>query len=107
MTGPWFTMVLIKYILFALSLMNYMPSHSGENLLEKFLKTIEQIQDEIAEKMGVPLQPLNAHSNRKLDMTVMTFPILVCVLKTSSKYWINLMFLCDLYKTQRILEYAA
>ena len=86
---------------------NRPPVHPGEILIEEFLapKGISQI--ELARKMGVPVQRVNALINGKRDMSAETAILLARALKTSSEFWMNLQVACDLYEAQRLLDHAA
>ncbi len=86
---------------------NRRPSHTGEILLELYLKPMGMSQLELARRMGVPIQRVNTLVNGKRDMSPETAILLSRVLKTTSQYWMNLQMNCDLYDTQKRLDHAA
>jgi addiction module HigA family antidote len=86
---------------------NRKPTHPGEILLEEFLKPMELSQLELARRMGVPVQRVNALINGKRGMKAETAILLSKVFKTSSEFWMNLQVACDLYQAQRSRENAA
>ena len=73
---------------------NRKPTHSGEILLEEFLKPTSMSQVELVRKMRIPIQRINTLINGKRDMTAETAVLLSRALKTSSEFWMNLQFVC-------------
>ncbi len=83
------------------------PTHPGEILWEEFLMPKEMTQQELAGKMGVPLQRINALINGKRRITSETALLLSRILKTSPEFWMNLQATYDLWNAQRSLNRAA
>lgn len=86
---------------------NRKPTHPGAVLLKEFLEPMEMSQTDLARRMGVPVQRVNALINGKRDMTAETAILLSRVLKTSSEFWMNLQVTRDLYLASRRLTSAA
>ncbi len=79
------------------------PTHTGEILLEEFLKPKKMTQVELAAKMGIPLNRLNELIRGKRGMTADTALRLAKMLKTTPEFWMNLQMACDLYEARRAM----
>jgi addiction module HigA family antidote len=78
------------------------PSTSpGEILREEFLNPLEMTQQELAEKMGVPVQRVNLLINGRRDITADTAILLAKVLKTIPQFWMALQAQKDLWDAQQ------
>ena len=65
------------------------PSHPGEILRHEFLIPKKMAQVELAQKMGVSVQGVNALVNRKRSMTANMAILLSRVLGTTPEYWMS------------------
>jgi len=74
------------------------PVHPGEVLVEEFLKPFEISQVELAERLGVTFQRVNAIANGRRSITPDTALRLSKVFGTSAAFWLNLQQALDLYE---------
>jgi len=74
------------------------PVHPGEVLVEEFLKPFEISQVELAERLGVTFQRVNAIANGRRSITPDTALRLSKVFGTSAAFWLNLQQGLDLYE---------
>jgi addiction module HigA family antidote len=76
------------------------PTTPGEILLEEFLKPRKMTQGDFAQKLGVPIQRINAIVNGRRAVTAETALLLAKELKTSPEFWMNLQVKVDLWKAR-------
>lgn len=86
---------------------NRKPTHPGEILWEEFLEPKKMTQQELAKKMGVPVQRVNTLINGKRGITPETALLLSRILKTTPQFWMNLQANCDLYIAEQELNKRA
>jgi len=67
-------------------------------LVEEFLKPFEISQVELAERLGVTFQRVNAIANGRRSITPDTALRLSKVFGTSAAFWLNLQQALDLYE---------
>ena len=79
---------------------NRKPTHPGEILWEEFLKPKKMTQQELAEKMEVPVQRVNTLVNGKRGITPETAILLSRILGTTPEFWMSLQSHYDLYFAQ-------
>src|SRR5688500_3115007 len=79
---------------------NRKPTHPGQILLREFLEPMEMSQAELARKIKVPVQQINALIHGKRNITAKTALLLSSVLKTTPEFWMNLQNAYDLYKAK-------
>ena len=79
------------------------PTHPGKILLRDFLEPRKLTQMELARRMGVSIQRVNALINEKRDVSAETAILLSRVLKTSAEFWMNLQNAHDLYEARQHL----
>ena len=73
------------------------PTHPGEILWEDFLKPMEMTQQQLANKMGVPVQRINTLINGKRGVTPETAILLSRTFGTTPELWMHLQASYDLY----------
>ena len=86
---------------------NRQPTHPGEILLEEFLIPKKMTQQELAKRMGVPVQRINTLINGKRGVTPETAILLSRIFKTTAEFWMNLQIATDLYAARIALDRAA
>jgi addiction module HigA family antidote len=74
------------------------PTHPGEVLVEDYLKPLGMTQVELAERICVPFQRVNAIANGHRSITPDTALRLAKLLNTSPDFWLNLQQAWDLYE---------
>lgn len=74
------------------------PVSPGEVLVEEFLKPLAISQVELAERLGITFQRVNAIANGRRSVTPDTALRLSKVLGTSAAFWLNLQQARDLYE---------
>jgi addiction module HigA family antidote len=74
------------------------PVHPGEVLVEEFLKPLAISQVELAERLGITFQRVNAIANERRRVTPDTALRLAKVFGTSAAFWLNLQQARDLYE---------
>jgi addiction module HigA family antidote len=77
------------------------PTHSGEVLVEEFLKPLGLTQRDLAQGIYVPYQRVNELVNRRRGLTPSTALRLAGYFGTSPDFWMNLQLRWDLYHTQK------
>jgi addiction module HigA family antidote len=80
------------------------PVHAGEVLIEEFLKPLAITQVEIAERLGISFQRLNAIANGRRSVTPDTALRLSRVFGTSAAFWLNLQQARDVYEAMHSKE---
>jgi addiction module HigA family antidote len=80
------------------------PAHPGEVLVEDFLKHFKISQVELAERIGVPFQRVNAIVKGRRSITPDTALRFGKVFATSPDLWLNLQQAWDLYHAQHAPE---
>jgi len=80
------------------------PTHPGEMLLKEFLEPLALTQVELASRMGVPIQRLNAIVNGRRAVTAETAILLSRALGTSPELWLKLQMAADLWAAERKLS---
>lgn len=73
------------------------PVHPGEVLVEEFLKPLGISQVELAERLDISFQRVNAIANERRSVTPDTALRLAKVFGTSPAFWLNLQQARDLY----------
>jgi addiction module HigA family antidote len=73
------------------------PTHPGEVLVEDYLKPLGMTQVELAERICVTFQRVNAIANRRRSITPDTALRLAKLFGTSPDFWLNLQQGWDLY----------
>ena len=86
---------------------NRKPTHPGEILWEEFLEPKEMTQQEMAKKMGVPVQRVNTLINGKRGITPETALLLAGILGTTPQFWMNRQANHDLYAAQQEINRRA
>lgn len=74
------------------------PAHPGEVLVEDFLKPISMTQVDLAGRIHVPFQRVNAIANGRRSITPDTALRLAKLFNTSPDFWLNLQLIWDLYE---------
>ena len=74
------------------------PAHPGEVLVEDFLKPIGMTQVQLAHRIRVPFQRVNAIANGRRSITPDTALRLGRLFNTSPDFWLNLQLIRDLYE---------
>jgi antitoxin HigA-1 len=74
------------------------PVSPGEVLVEEFLKPLAISQVELAERLGITFQRVNAIVNERRSVTPNTALRLSRVFGTSPDFWLNLQQARDLYE---------
>ncbi len=82
---------------------NRPPTAPGEILVEEFLKPMEISQNELARRMGVPIQRVNTVATGKRAITAETAVLLARELGTTPHFWMALQTNLDLWRAQRSL----
>jgi addiction module HigA family antidote len=77
------------------------PTHPGEILLEEFLKPMGLSQRDLADRIRVPYQRVNALVNRRRGITPATALRLARLFGTSPGLWMNLQARWDLYHAEQ------
>ena len=80
------------------------PAHPGEILAEDFLKPYGISQVELAERIRVPFQRVNAIVNGRRSITPDTALRLAKVFETTPEVWLNLQQAWDLYHAMQSPE---
>jgi len=80
---------------------NRPPTAPGEVLLQEFLKPRGVTQVELASRMGVPIQRVNAVINGKRGITAETAILLAEALDTTPESWMGLQADHDLWHALR------
>jgi addiction module HigA family antidote len=65
------------------------PSHTGEILLEEFLKPLAVTQVDFAAHIGVPIQRVNEIVRRKRDVSPETAWLFAGALGTTPEFWVT------------------
>jgi addiction module HigA family antidote len=73
------------------------PVHPGEVLVEEFLKPLGISQVELAKRLGITFQRVNAIANGRRSVTPDTALRFAKVFGTSAAFWLNLQQAWDLY----------
>ena len=79
------------------------PTPPGEMLLEEFLRPAGITQVELAARMGVPIQRVNAVIAGRRAVTAETAILLSRVLGTTPALWLNLQIAVDLWDAEHRL----
>ena len=79
------------------------PTHPGEMLLEEFLRPAGITQVELAARMGVPIQRVNAVIAGRRAVTAETAILLSRALGTTPALWLNLQIAVDLWDAEHRL----
>lgn len=80
---------------------NRAPNHPGEILTLDFLEPAGMTQQQLALKMGVPLQRVNGLVNGRRAMTADTALLLAKVFEASPEFWMNLQTARDLWDAKQ------
>ena len=83
---------------------NRKPTHPGEVLWTEFLEPKKMKQQELAKKMGVPIQRVNTLINEKRGITPETAILLSRIFKTTPQFWMNLQTNYDLFIVQQEMD---
>ena len=83
---------------------NRKPTHPGEILWTEFLEPQKMTQQELAKKMGVPIQRVNTLINEKRGITPETAILLSRIFKTTPQFWMNLQTNYDLFIAQQEMD---
>ena len=81
--------------------------HSGEILLEEFLKPMEISQNALAREIGVPPRRINEIVLGKRGITADTAIRLARYFKTSEQFWMGLQADYDLEEARRGMKLVA
>jgi len=79
------------------------PTPPGEMLLEEFLRPAGITQVELAARMGVPIQRVNAVIAGRRAVTAETAILLSRALGTTPALWLNLQIAVDLWDAEHRL----
>jgi len=79
------------------------PTPPGEMLLEEFLRPAGITQVELAARMGVPIQRVNAVIAGRQAVTAETAILLSRALGTTPALWLNLQIAVDLWDAEHRL----
>ena len=79
------------------------PTPPGEMLLEEFLRPAGITQIELAARMGVPIQRVNAVIGGRRAVTAETAILLSRALGTTPALWLNLQIAVDLWDAEQRL----
>jgi addiction module HigA family antidote len=79
------------------------PTPPGEMLLEEFLRPAGITQVELAARMGVPIQRVNAVIAGRRAVTAETAILLSRALGTTPALWLNLQIAMDLWDAEQRL----
>ena len=82
------------------------PTPPGEMLLEEFLRPAGITQVELAARMGVPIQRVNAVIAGRRAVTAETAILLSRALGTTPALWMNLQVAVDLWDAEHRLARA-
>jgi len=77
------------------------PTHSGEMLLEEFLKPMGISQRQLADAIGVPYQRINKLINGKGRVTAGLAYRLAKYIGTTPDFWLNGQMAWDMYHALR------
>lgn len=80
------------------------PAHPGEVLVEDFLRPIGMTQVDLAERIHVPFQRVNAIANGRRSISPDTALRLAKLFNTSPDFWLNLQQIWDLYEAEHSKE---
>ena len=80
------------------------PTVPGEVLLKDFLEPTGRTQTWLAERMGVPIQAVNAIVNGRRAVTARMAVLLSNVLGTNPEFWLRLQMAVDLWHAQDELQ---
>lgn len=80
---------------------NRAPTHPGEILALDFLEPSKMTQQQLAQKMGVPIQRVNGLVNGRRAMTADTALLLAKVFEASPEFWMNLQTARDLWDAKQ------
>ena len=83
------------------------PTRPGEILLEDFLKPLGMTQNELASRMGVPIQRVNLLVNGRRAVTPETAILLSRVFKTTPQFWLNAQMAFDLWSAEQRMNRKA
>lgn len=83
------------------------PVQPGEVLAEEFLEPLEITQVELAKRLGLTFQTVNAIVNGRRSITPNTALRLARVFGTSPTFWLNLQLTWDLYQEMHSPEAAS
>ena len=86
---------------------NRKPTHPGEILREEFLKPMKMTQQQLADKMGVPVQRINTLINEKRGVTPETAILLSRTFGTTPELWMHLQTSYDLYVAKMEMDGTA
>lgn len=80
------------------------PMHPGEALKEEFLPELDLTQEELARRLGVSFQTVNAILNQRRPVTLDMALRLGRLFGQSAVFWLNLQLAHDLYHAERSPE---
>lgn len=80
------------------------PMHPGEALKEDFLPDLGLTQEQLAERLGISFQRVNAILNGRRPVTMDTALRLGRLFGQSPAFWMNLQLAHDLYHAERSPE---
>lgn len=80
------------------------PIHPGEALKEDYLPELGLTQEQLAERLGISFQRVNAILNQRRPVTMDTALRLGRLFGQSAAFWINLQLAYDLYHAERSPE---
>lgn len=83
---------------------NRPPTSPGEVLVEEFLRPLNLSQNELARRMGVPIQRLNTVATGKRAVTAGTALLLARELGTTAEFWMTLQVNLDLWVARREMD---
>jgi addiction module HigA family antidote len=86
---------------------NRPPTHPGEILWEEFLSPKKMTQQELADRMKVPIQRVNTLVNGKRGITPETAILLSRILRTTPQFWMSLQANYDLYLAEQQMNRQA
>jgi len=80
------------------------PTHPGVLLKEDFLPELGLTQEQLAERLGISFQSVNAILNQRRSVTMDTALRLGRLFGQSAAFWMNLQLAYDLYHAERSPE---
>ncbi len=83
---------------------NRPPTHTGEVLLEEFLKPRDLTQVALSEKLQIPIQRVNSIINGKRGISPETAVLLARFFETTAEFWMNLQTRYDLWFAERAMR---
>ncbi len=83
------------------------PTTPGEMLLEEFLKPSGMTQSDLASKMGVPIQRVNAIVNGRRAVSAETAWLLAKALNMPPQFWMSLQTSVDLWDAREKMRHSA